>query len=165
MPSRDRDHAREIDRGAVIPGASDSYPARGPARRTGAHAASPAQIGSPAHGGGPAHARPARASAALAALVVHLAVLVCVAAGIYIAWHQGSHGGGRGGVIAGGALLAAALLRLVLPARVAGLLAVRNRATDAVTLIVLGACLLATGLVLPGLRAAIRTRDSRAARR
>ena len=165
MPSRDRDHAREIDRGAVIPGASDSYPARGPARRTGAHAASPAQIGSPAHGGGPAHARPARASAALAALVVHLAVLVCVAAGIYIAWHQGSHGGGRGGVIAGGALLAAALLRLVLPARMAGLLAVRNRATDAVTLIVLGACLLATGLVLPGLRAAIRTRDSRAARR
>ena len=165
MPSRDRDHAREIDRGAVIPGASDSYPARGPARRTGAHAASPAQIGSPAHGGSPAHARPARASAALAALVVHLAVLVCVAAGIYIAWHQGSHGGGRGGVIAGGALLAAALMRLVLPARVAGLLAVRNRATDAVTLIVLGACLLATGLVLPGLQAAIRTRDSRAARR
>jgi len=170
MPSRDRDHAREIDRGAVIPGASDSYPVRGPARRTGAHAAlqghaaSPTQVG-PAHGGGPAHARPARASAALAALVVHLAVLVCVAAGIYIAWHQGSHGGGRGGVIAGGALLAAALMRLVLPARVAGLLAVRNRATDAVTLIVLGACLLATGLVLPGLQAAIRTRDSRAARR
>ena len=171
MPSRDRDHARDTDRGAVIPGASDSYPVRGPARRTGAHAAlqghaaSPAEAGGPARAGGPAHARPARTPAAQVALVPYLAVLVCVAAGIYIAWHQGSHGGGRGGVIAGGALLAAALLRLVLPARMAGLLAVRNRATDAVTLIVLGACLLATGLVLPGLQAAIRTRDSRAARR
>ena len=164
MPSRDRDHAREIDRGVVIPGASDSYPARGPARRTGAHAAlqgnaaSPAQAGGPVHAsgpvqtGGPAHARPPRSPATQAALVPYLAVLVCVAAGIYIAWHQGSNGGGRGGVIAGAALLAAAMLRLVLPARMSGLLAVRNRATDAVTLIVLGACLLATGLVLPGLR-------------
>jgi len=88
-------------------------------------------------------------------------VLVCVAAGVYIAWHQGTQGGGRGGAIAGGALLVAAAARAVLPARLAGMLAVRNRATDAVTLIVLGACLLATGLVLPGLQAAVRTRDSR----
>jgi hypothetical protein len=78
-------------------------------------------------------------------------VLVCVAAGIYIAWHQGSHGGGLGGVVAGVALLAAAAARLALPARLAGLLAVRHRATDVVTLIILGVSLLAVGLVLPGL--------------
>ena len=84
-------------------------------------------------------------------MVAHLVVLVCVAAGIYIAWHQGSHGGGRGGVVAGVALLVAAVARLALPARLAGLLAVRHRATDVVTLTVLGVSLLIVGLVLPGL--------------
>jgi hypothetical protein len=84
-------------------------------------------------------------------VVAHLVVLVCVAAGIYIAWHQGSHGGGRGGVVAGVALLVAAVARLALPARLAGLLAVRHRATDVVTLTVLGVSLLIVGLVLPGL--------------
>ena len=140
MPSRDRDHARDVAREAMIPRPGDAYP-RDVARRAGAHA------------------KPARPQGAQLSLVSYLAVLICVAAGISIAWNQGSHGGGLGGVIAGGALLAAALLRLMLPARLAGLLAVRNRATDAVTLIVLGACLLATGLVLPGLQAAVRTRD------
>jgi TRAP-type mannitol/chloroaromatic compound transport system permease large subunit len=117
------------------------------------------------------HAKPARAGAvhakapgaktAQAALVTHLVVLVCVAGGVYIAWHQGTQGGGRGGVVAGGALLVAAAARLVLPARLAGMLAVRNRMTDVVTLVVLGASLLTAGLVLPGLWAAIRTRDNR----
>jgi hypothetical protein len=41
------------------------------------------------------------------------------------------------------------------------MLAVRHRMTDVVTLVVLGASLLTAGLVLPGLWAAIRTRDSR----
>jgi TRAP-type C4-dicarboxylate transport system permease large subunit len=107
------------------------------------------------------HAKPARAGASQAALVTHLVVLVCVAGGVYIAWHQGTQGGGRGGVVAGGALLVAAAARLVLPARLAGLLAVRNRMTDVVTLVILGASLLTAGLVLPGLWAAIRTRDNR----
>lgn len=102
-------------------------------------------------------------------MIPHVVVLVCVAAGIYIAWHQGSRGGGQGGVIAGVALLVAAVIRLALPARLAGLLAVRHRATDVVTLIVLGASLLIAGLVLPGLRGrstrrphrgAVLTRDS-----
>jgi hypothetical protein len=106
------------------------------------------------------HAKPTGPQVTSAALVPHLAVLVCVAAGIYIAWHQGSHGGGRGGVIAGVALLVAAAIRLALPTRLAGLLAVRHRATDVVTLIVLGVSLLTAGLVLPGLRAAHRTRSA-----
>ena len=87
-------------------------------------------------------------------------MLVCVAGGVYIAWHQGTQGGGRGGAVAGGALLVAAAARLVLPTRLAGMLAVRHRMTDVLTLVVLGASLLTVGLVLPGLWAAIRTRDS-----
>jgi multisubunit Na+/H+ antiporter MnhB subunit len=90
---------------------------------------------------------------AQAGTVPHVVVLVCVAAGIFIAWHQGSHGGGQGGVVAGVALLVAAVVRLALPARLAGLLAVRHRATDVATLAVLGVSLLTVGLVLPGLRA------------
>ena len=68
---------------------------------------------------------------------------------MYIAWRQGSAGGGEGGVVGGAALLAAAVARLLLPARLAGLLATRNRATDVITLTVLGAGLLVAGLVLP----------------
>lgn len=103
------------------------------------------------------HAKPAAPPTAQAAMIPYLVVLVCVAAGIYIAWHEGSHGGGRGGAVAGGALLVAAVIRLVLPTRLAGLLAVRHRATDVITLIVLGVSLLTAGLVLPGLRVADRT--------
>lgn len=93
--------------------------------------------------------RPPRA----ATVVPYLAVLVLVAAGVYISWHQGSRGGGTGGVIAGVSFLVAAAVRLVLPAQFAGLLASRNRATDVVTLVIFGLCLLVLGLILPGLRA------------
>ena len=82
----------------------------------------------------------------------YLAVLVLVAAGVYISWHQGSRGGGIGGVIAGASFLVAAAVRLVLPAQLAGLLASRNRATDVMTFVVFGICLLVLGLVLPRLR-------------
>jgi hypothetical protein len=102
-------------------------------------------------------ARPPGPQVSSAALVPHLVVLICVAAGIYIAWHQGSHGGGRGAVVAGVALLVAAAVRLAVPTRLAGLLAVRHRATDVVTLVVLGVSLLTAGLVLPGLWVAHRT--------
>jgi hypothetical protein len=104
-----------------------------PARKVARHAATPPV---PVRGAG---------------LIAYLAVLIAVAAGIYVAWHQGGPGSGRGGVIAGAALLVAAVARLALPGRLAGLLAVRNRGTDAVTLLALGACLLIVGLVLPGL--------------
>jgi hypothetical protein len=78
-----------------------------------------------------------------------LAVLVVTAAGVYIAWDKGSAGGGEGGVVAGAALLTAAVARLVLPTRLVGLLATRKRAIDVVTLTVFGAALLVVGLVLP----------------
>jgi hypothetical protein len=135
MPSRDRDIAASE---AMIPSESRvtshaaAHAASDPARKAARHAAAP-----------PASARGA-------GLIAYVAVLICVAAGIYIAWRQGGHGAGRGGVIAGATLLVAAVARLALPRRLAGLLAVRHRGTDVVTLLALGACLLTVGLVLPG---------------
>jgi len=83
--------------------------------------------------------------------LTYLAVLVITAAGLYIAWRQGSQGGGKGGVVAGSALLVAAVVRLALPGKLAGLLASRRRLTDVLTLAVFGAGLLVAGLVLPRL--------------
>ena len=105
----------------------------------------------------PAHAAPrpreqARREAEDAGIVASiplLTILVVTVAGVYVAWHQGSAGGGEGGAIAGAALLAGAVVRLFLPARLAGLLAVRKRVTDAVTLAAFGTGLLIAGLVLP----------------
>jgi hypothetical protein len=76
-------------------------------------------------------------------------VLVVVAGGVYIAWSQVTAGGREGGVIAGCALLAAAAVRLLLPAGLSGLLAVRKRSTDVCTLAAFGIGLLVVGLVLP----------------
>ena len=84
-------------------------------------------------------------------VVVYLVVLVCAIAGVYIAWRQGSAGGGRGGVVAGAALLAAAVVRLALPTRLAGLLASRHRVTDVLVLTAFGTALLIAGAVLPSL--------------
>ena len=93
----------------------------------------------------------ARRERGLIGVVPYPAVLLCTIAGVYIAWREGSAGGGAGGVIAGLALLAAAVVRGLLPARLAGLLASRRRATDVITLAAFGACLLVAGLVLPRL--------------
>jgi hypothetical protein len=82
-------------------------------------------------------------------MIPYLGVLVCMLAGVYIAWRQGSAGGGWGGVVCGLALLAAAVIRLVLPARLIGLLAMRKRAIDVLTLTIFGVGLLVAGLVLP----------------
>jgi Protein of unknown function (DUF3017) len=96
-----------------------------------------------------AEARRAKGDASIVRVIPLLAVLVVVAAGVYIAWHRGSAGGGVSGAVGGAALLAAAIARLMLPSRLVGLLATRKRVTDVITLTVLGACLLAAGLVLP----------------
>src|SRR5262249_40113637 len=135
MPSRDRDLAASE---AMIPPASRAashgatHAASQPARKTARHAAAPPGLG---RGAG---------------LIPDLGVLICVTAGIYVAWHQGGgHAAGRGGAIAGATLLVAAVARLALPRPLVGLLAVRNRGTDAATLLALGACLLTVGLVLP----------------
>jgi hypothetical protein len=93
----------------------------------------------------------ARRERSLIGIVPYLAVLLCTIAGVYIAFREGSAGGGAGGVIAGLALLMGAVIRALLPARLAGLLASRRRATDVVTLAAFGACLLIAGLVLPRL--------------
>src|SRR5579859_7350594 len=79
-------------------------------------------------------ARRAREDASIARVVPLLAVMVVTAAGVYIAWQKGSSGGGEGGVVAGAGLLAAAVARLLLPARAVGLLATRKRALDVTTL-------------------------------
>ena len=92
-----------------------------------------------------------RRERSLIGVVPYLVLLLCTVAGVYIAWRDGSTGGGAGGVIAGLALLAAAVVRGLLPARLAGLLASRRRATDVITLAAFGACLLIAGLVLPRL--------------
>ena len=95
--------------------------------------------------------RRARDDRRIVGVIPYLAVLVVAAAGVYIAWRQGSAGGGRGGVIAGAALLGGAVIRMALPGRLAGLLASRHRVTDVLTLAVFGAGLLVAGLVLPRL--------------
>jgi hypothetical protein len=97
----------------------------------------------------PAQPKRAKEDASIVRVTPLLAVLVVTVAGVYIAWRQGSAGGGEGGVIAGLALFAGALARLLLPAGLAGLLGTRKRATDVVTLAVFGTCLLVAGLVLP----------------
>jgi hypothetical protein len=98
-------------------------------------------------------------------VIPYLVVLVCVVAGWYIAWDEGS-AGGRGAVVGGVALLIAAVARLVLPARLVGLLGTRRRVTDVLTLTVLGAGLIVAGLVLPQLgSAAVGSADLRPRRR
>jgi hypothetical protein len=94
-------------------------------------------------------ARRAREDASIVRVIPFLAVVVATVAGVYIAWQKGSAGGGEGGVIAGGALIAASAARLLLPARLVGLLAMRKRALDVITLAAFGVCLLVAGLVLP----------------
>jgi len=91
------------------------------------------------------------ARAGTAGVVAYLAVIVCTAAGVYISWRQGSNGGGKGAVVAGAALLVAAVARLLLPAKAAGLLASRSRVTDVLMLTVFGVGLVVAGLVLPRL--------------
>src|ERR1700678_49564 len=67
-----------------------------------------------------AHARSKVAGTGMITVIPYLTVVVCVVAGVYISWHQGSRGGGMGGVIAGGAFLVAAGIRLMLPRKLAG---------------------------------------------
>lgn len=93
----------------------------------------------------------ARRDRGMISVVPYLVVLVCIVAGVYIAWREGSAGGGRGGVVAGSALLVAAVVRLMLPARLAGLLVSRRRVPDVLALTAFGAGLLIAGLVLPHL--------------
>jgi hypothetical protein len=80
--------------------------------------------------------------------VPYLVVLALAAGGLAWIW-QGQHDV-RGGTLAvAGALFLAALARLVLPERRAGMLASRRRFVDVTALAVLATGLLVAGLVLP----------------
>jgi hypothetical protein len=116
-----------------------------------------AQGGNPSTATHPSHAADqpkaatrAHEDAGIVGVIPLLTVLVVTVAGVYIAWSKGSAGGGEGGVVAGASLLVAAVVRLLLPARAAGLLATRKRPNDVVTLAIFGIGLLVAGAVLPG---------------
>jgi Protein of unknown function (DUF3017) len=131
--------------------------------RSGARAAEAVRTGQWGAVARPSHASPRPAASAeskavakrvaedasIVRVIPLLAVLVVTVAGVYIAWREGSAGGGDGGVVGGAALLVAAVARLLLPTRLAGLLAMRKRANDVVTLTIFGVGLLVAGLVLP----------------
>jgi hypothetical protein len=78
----------------------------------------------------------------------YLIVLAGTAAGMLVAWH-GSKYAGPGAALIGASLLAAALARLILPARYVGLLATRRKASDVLGFAVFGAAVLAVAIALP----------------
>jgi hypothetical protein len=80
-------------------------------------------------------------------LLAYLIVLAGVAVGLLVAW-DGTTYGYRGTVIVGWALLAAALARLVLPPRYAGLLVSRQKAVDVLAFALLGGSILGLALWL-----------------
>ncbi len=98
-------------------------------------------------GAGPSGNRAEAGTSGLAWLP-YLIVLAGVGAGMFVAW-QGSKYAGRGTGLVGCSLLAAALARLILPARYAGLLSSRRKASDVLAFAVFGAAVLAVALTLP----------------
>jgi hypothetical protein len=78
----------------------------------------------------------------------YLIVLAGAAAGMLVAW-QGSKYAARGAGLIGASLLVAALARLILPERYAGLLASRRKASDVLGFAVFGAAVLAVAIALP----------------
>ena len=100
----------------------------------------------------PRSRRAAAAKASKASQIVawlpYLIVLAGTVAGLLLA-SQGSRHAGRGAAVVGAALLVAALARLALPPRYAGLLASRSKAQDVAGFAVFGAAVLAVAASLP----------------
>jgi DUF3017 family protein len=101
----------------------------------------------------PARRKPAPAGVAggagqALAWLPYLIVLAGMAAGLFSAWRGSQHAGSGAGVV-GGALLVAAVARLILPPPYAGLLASRGKAVDVAAFAVLGAAVLGVALSLP----------------
>ena len=88
------------------------------------------------------------AGTSVLAWVPYLIVLAGAAAGMFIAW-QGPKYAGRGTALLGGSLLVAALFRLALPPRYAGLLSSRGKASDVLAFAVFGSAVLGVALMLP----------------
>jgi DUF3017 family protein len=82
------------------------------------------------------------------AWVPYLVVLAGAGAGMFVV-AQGPAVAIRGTAVLGGTLLAAALTRLLLPNRFAGVLASRRKASDVLAFAVFGAAVLAVALSLP----------------
>ena len=128
------------------PGTAPAWPRTAPAR--------PADAGRPRTAPArrrTAHARAADADRPVAGVLAwlpYLIVLAGVAVGLSVAG-QGSLHAGRGAAVVGGALLAAAVARLLLPPRYAGLLASRGKALDVAAFAVLGAAVLGAAFSLP----------------
>ena len=122
-------------------GANRAGPQRGPA------AAPP-----PVHHQGFRRGRRTRSTARPVAPVLawlpYLIVLAGVAVGMFVIW-EGSEHASRGAAVVGGALLVAAVARLVLPPWLAGLLSSRGKALDVATFAVLGTAVLAIAAWLP----------------
>jgi len=78
----------------------------------------------------------------------YLIVLAGVAAGMFVVW-KGSKEAGHGAGLIGVSLLAGAVARLILPARYAGLLSSRRKASDVLALALFGAAVLAVAIALP----------------
>ena len=78
----------------------------------------------------------------------YLIVLAGAATGMFAVW-MGSKYAGRGAGVVGASLLVGALARLILPARNAGLLASRRKASDVLAFAVFGAAVLAVAIALP----------------
>ena len=143
-------HHQDFPRSRTTPARPSTAPARprtAPARpRT-----APAQPRTAPARRRTAPTRPAdadRPAAGVLAWLPYLIVLAGVAVGLSVAG-QGSLHAGRGAAVVGGALLAAAVARLLLPPRYAGLLASRGKALDVAAFAVLGAAVLGAALSLP----------------
>lgn len=93
-------------------------------------------------------AAPAKPVSVIVAWLPYLLVLAGTAVGLFVA-SQGSRSAGRGAAVVGASLLVAALARLALPPRYAGLLATRSKAQDVAGFAVLGAAVLAVAASLP----------------
>jgi hypothetical protein len=102
----------------------------------------------PAHAASAQAAPAARPASAVVAWLPYLIVLAGTVAGLVEAW-LGSRHAGRGTAVVGAALLVAALARLALPPRYAGLLASRSKAQDVAAFAVLGAAVLGVAASLP----------------
>jgi len=95
-----------------------------------------------------AAAQASQPASQIVAWLPYVIVLAGTAAGLLVA-SQGSQYTGRGAAGVGAALLVAALARLALPPRYAGLLASRSKAQDVAGFAVLGAAVLAVAASLP----------------
>jgi hypothetical protein len=130
--------ASQYDATPAAPGAIPAAPSAASRNPAGHRAARPARAGRSARAPNPGGL----------GWLPYLVVLAGVAAGMFVIW-QGSKYAGRGAALVGCSLLAGALARLTLPARYAGLLASRRKASDVLAFAAFGAAVLAVAIALP----------------